>query len=196
MESECEEESGSRDLRLACPVLVSERLVLRRPVADDLEDLHRLANDRRVAMMLGRMPHPYSIADASRFIETGQQGDGCTYAVTQAGSGVFMGCGGLMPRGGSIEIGYWIGEPHWGNGFATETAQLLVDLAFRATAFGEIAAWCRVINPASRRVLEKCGFRYAGTGMRETLAAGTVAMERFRLDRKTWLALRSWASRA
>ena len=52
---------------------------------------------------------------------------------------------------------------------------------------------CRVINPASRRVIHKCGFQYAGQGMLNSIVAGQVPVERYRLDRKTWASLRSWA---
>ena len=58
----------------------------------------------------------------------------------------------------------------------------------------ELNVSCRVINPASRRVIHKCGFQYAGQGMIHSLAAGQVAVERYSLDRKTWVSLRSWAA--
>ena len=51
---------------------------------------------------------------------------------------------------------------------------------------------CRVLNPASRRVIHKCGFQYAGQGMLNSLVAGQVPVERYSLDRKTWVSLRSW----
>ena len=54
---------------------------------------------------------------------------------------------------------------------------------------------CRVINPASRRVIHKCGFQYAGQGMMNSIVAGQVPIERYRLDRKTWVSLRSWGLR-
>ena len=89
-------------------------------------------------------------------------------------------------------LGYWVGEPHWRRGFATEAAHALVDLAFRATAISVLHASARVINPASRRVIQKCGFQYAGQGMLNSIVAGQVPVERYRLDRKTWLSLRTW----
>ena len=91
-----------------------------------------------------------------------------------------------------LEIGYWIGEPYWRHGYATEAAHALVDLAFRATAIEALNVSCRVINSASRRVIHKCGFQYAGQGMMNSICAGQVPIERYRLDRKTWVSLRSW----
>jgi RimJ/RimL family protein N-acetyltransferase len=180
--------------RIDCPVLVTERLVLRPPHEDDKADLIELAGNRRVAEMLARMPHPYGEAEAEAFIsgQVATRGE-CQYAVTLADNGAFIGAAGLMPSRGSLEMGYWIGEPFWGMGFATEAAHALVDLAFRASEIELLHASCRLINPASRRVLQKCGFQHAGQGMIDSLTAGRVAVERYTLDRSTWVSLKSWA---
>ncbi|QDY99895.1 GNAT family N-acetyltransferase [Nitratireductor mangrovi] len=189
-----EEEQESRSRAIDCPVLVTERLVLRPPHQDDVPELVELANERRIAEMLGRMPHPYGEMEARAFVATTRRrNDGCTYAVTNADNGAFIGCAGLndTPRG--LEIGYWIGGPYWGRGYATEAAHALVDLAFRATAIDTLHASCRVVNSASRRVIHKCGFQYCGQGMLNSIAAGQVPVERYQLDRKTWVSLRTWA---
>ena len=177
-----------------CPVLVTERLVLRPPHKDDIPELAELADNRKLAEMLGRMPHPYGEREARAFVESTRERAraGCTYAVSLADNGAFVGCAGLHPRPRGLELGYWIGEPYWGRGYATEAAHVLVDLAFRATAIDRLHASCRVINAASRRVIHKCGFQYAGQGMLESLAAGRVPVERYALDRRTWVSLRSW----
>lgn len=177
-----------------CPVLVTERLVMRPPHADDVPDLARLANNRRVAEMLARMPSPYRIEDARAFVAmcAARSAGGRAYALTLGHNGAFIGCAGLDMRPDGLELGYWIGEPHWGGGYATEAAHALVDLAFRATDIDRLLVSCRVVNPASRRVIQKCGFQYAGQGMMDSLAAGRVPVERYQLDRRTWVALRTW----
>ncbi len=194
MIKESEGEGGDGSLAIDCPVLVTERLVLRPPHADDITELVELANNRRIAEMLSRMPHPYGEAEAHAFVAMASQkrAAGCVYAATLAESGAFIGCAGLngTPRG--LEIGYWIGEPYWKRGYATEAAHALVDLAFRATGISELHVSCRVINPASRRVIHKCGFQYAGQGMLNSITAGQVPVERYSLDRRTWVSLRSW----
>jgi RimJ/RimL family protein N-acetyltransferase len=178
-----------------CPILVTERLVMRPPHDDDLPDLVALAASRRVAEMLARMPHPYGEAEGRAFLEhsRNKDGDEIVYALTLAETGAFIGCAGLHRTERGLELGYWIGEPYWKQGFATEAAHALVDLAFRATDANVLHVSCRVVNPASRRVIQKCGFQYAGQGMLNSLAAGKVAVERYRLDRKTWISLRTWA---
>jgi RimJ/RimL family protein N-acetyltransferase len=153
-----------------------------------------LADNRRVAEMLGRMPHPYGETEARAFIARSaeKQTAGAVYAVTLADSGAFIGCAGLNSTERGLELGYWIGEPYWKRGYATEAAHALVDLAFRATAINVLHVSCRVINPASRRVIHKCGFQYSGQGMLNSIVAGQVPVERYRLDRKTWVSLRTW----
>lgn len=188
------EDAEDESLVIDCPVLLTERLVLRPPHDEDVADLARLANNRRVAEMLARMPHPYGEVEARAFVAMTRQKSrpGATYAVTLAETGAFVGCAGLNATDRGLEMGYWIGEPHWKQGYATEAAHALVDLAFRVTAIPALHVSCRVINPASRRVIHKCGFQYAGQGMLNSIVAGQVPVERYRLDRRTWISLRSW----
>lgn len=190
------EDFDDESLAIDCPVLVTERLVLRPPHEDDISDLAMLANNRRIAEMLSRMPHPYGVAEARAFLAMAGQkrSAGSLYALTLAETGTFVGCAGLNATERGLELGYWIGEPYWKRGYATEAAHALVDLAFRATSITVLHASCRVINPPSRRVIHKCGFQYAGQGMLNSIVAGQVPVERYRLDRKTWVSLRSWAS--
>lgn len=178
-----------------CPVLVTERLVLRPPHDDDVPELAALADNRRLASMLARMPHPYGENEARAFVRSTRERrrSGAHYAIALADSGAFIGCAGLDVRSEGLELGYWIGEPYWRHGYATEAAHALVDLAFRATAIDALHVSCRVINDASRRVIHKCGFQYAGQGMMDSLVAGRVPVDRYRLDRRTWVSLRSWS---
>jgi RimJ/RimL family protein N-acetyltransferase len=189
------EDFEDESLVIDCPVLVTERLVLRPPHEDDVAELVTLAHNPRIAEMLSRMPHPYGEAEARSFLtrSTLSRHAGGVYAVTLAETGAFVGCAGLNATDRGLELGYWMGEPYWRRGYATEAAHALVDLAFRATNINVLHASCRVINPASRRVIHKCGFQYAGQGMLNSLVAGKVPVERYRLDRKTWVSLRTWA---
>lgn len=193
------EQEGPDDesFRIDVPALRTERLILRQPSAQDIPELVALANNPKVAEMLARMPHPYGDAEARAFIAMVANSGEAVYALTTLGErpgtgGTFVGCAGLNATERGLELGYWIGEPHWRKGYATEAAHALVDLAFRATSVQALHASCRVINPASRRVIHKCGFQYAGQGMLNSIVAGRVPVERYRLDRRTWSSLRSW----
>jgi RimJ/RimL family protein N-acetyltransferase len=187
------EDSEDESYAIDCPVLVTERLVMRPPHERDIAQLVELADNRHVAEMLARMPHPYGEAEARSFLAmTKSRRAGIAYALTLAGTGTFVGCAGLNTTDRGLELGYWIGEPHWKRGYATEAAHALVDLAFQKTSIQVLHASTRVINPASRRVIHKCGFQYAGQGMLNSIVAGQVPVERYRLDRKTWISLRNW----
>ncbi|TIV95463.1 MAG: GNAT family N-acetyltransferase [Mesorhizobium sp.] len=187
------EDTEDESYVIDCPVLATERLVMRAPRESDLEQLVALADNRHVAEMLARMPHPYGEAEARAFLAmASSRRAGIVYALTLAGTGTFVGCAGLNTTGRGLELGYWIGEPYWKRGYATEAAHALVDLAFQKTSIQVLHASTRVINPASRRVIHKCGFQYAGQGMLNSIVAGQVPVERYRLDRKTWTSLRNW----
>lgn len=60
-------------------------------------------------------------------------------------------------------IGYTISREYWGQGYATAAVQAIVQQLFTETSIERIEADCSIHNPASQRVLEKCGFRYVGT---------------------------------
>jgi len=184
-------------LRSDCPVLLSQRLVLRAPHEEDIDALAHLANNAAIATMVSRMPHPYTAKDAADFVRRTKDGEigKCVYAITKADNGEFLGCCALEPHPGgqTLELGYWLGQPHWNQGFGTEAAHALIDMAFRSRDIDQIDARCRVTNLPSRRVIQKCGFQFQGSGMVGNLAlGGMVAVEWYRLDRKTWMSLKSW----
>lgn len=183
-------------------LLGSARLKLDQPELADAGDIITLANNRKVAEMLSRMPHPYGLNDARQWIARAQNANkkgSVTLAVRLRTTGRLIGACGIDRRqeDGPLELGYWIGEPHWGNGYATEAAHAVIDHAFTALGFSEIAGSCRLTNPGSRRVLEKCGFQYRDRGMiRSAALGGAVPVENYALDRKVWMALKDWASPA
>lgn len=181
-----------------CPILLTENLVLRAPHAEDIDAIAILADNPAIATMVSRIPHPYGRADAETFVRTSskRENGNCVYAITETETGKLLGCCSLetTATGNALELGYWIGEPFWGRGIATEAVHALVDMAFRTREISHIDASCRVINPASRRVLQKSGFQFQGSGMISMLAiTGSAAVEWYRLDRKTWVSLIGWS---
>jgi RimJ/RimL family protein N-acetyltransferase len=176
------------------PVLETERLTLRRPRLEDAGVLATLANDRRIAENTLRLPHPYALADAQAFITTANAGDDETVFLITARSGAILGaCGIAALDGETPEIGYWLGVPFWGNGYATEAARALIDHAFGDLGYEVLQGGARVSNPASRRVLEKCGFQWTGVGLYRIRALKSSApIDRFRFDRGLWASLKSW----
>jgi RimJ/RimL family protein N-acetyltransferase len=179
------------DLSYDSPVLLTERLVLRPPHMEDVAELAMIANDRRIAEMTSRMPYPYSISDARKFLASCVRGehDGYIYAITLAETGRLIGTCGLekRQRTGGFEIGFWLGTEYWGSGYATEAANALVDQAFRATSAERVYALCRTINTPSRNVILKSGFSFVGLDEIDSVSAGRVPVERYVLGRQTWL---------
>ena len=151
-------------------------------------------NDRRIAENTSRIPHPYGLADAQAFLTTANSDDSEIVFLICASNGGIVGCCGIAKLDGETpEIGYWLGVPFWGKGYATEAARALIDHAFGELGYDRLLAGARVSNPASRRVLEKCGFQWTGVGLYRIRAlASSAPCDRFRLDRGLWASLRSW----
>jgi RimJ/RimL family protein N-acetyltransferase len=173
-------------------VLETERLTLRGPRHGDAKAMAALAGDRRVAENTARIPHPYSADDAVQFIDTvNTQGGEICFVITR--DDTLIGVCGIDPRQDAPEIGYWLGVPYWGQGFATEAVRAVIDHAFGDRRFETLQAGARVSNPASRRVLEKCGFQWTGVRLCRIRAIHSAApIDRFRLDRGLWASLKSW----
>jgi RimJ/RimL family protein N-acetyltransferase len=184
---------------LPAPVLLTARLRLRVPRREDGPAIAALANDRRIAENTARIPHPYTLADAEGFLRYLEESETETaFAITLAedtlADETLIGICGLMikPRK-TPEIGYWLGVPYWGHGYATEAARAVIDHAFEDLGLERLEAGARVSNPASRRVLEKCGFQWSGvTLLRIHAIASSAPVDRFRLDRGLWASLKSW----
>jgi RimJ/RimL family protein N-acetyltransferase len=180
----------------AIPVLETERLVLRAPRLEDAQTIAALVNDRRIAENTLRIPHPYSLADARAFITAANADDGEIVFLITTPKGNVLGCCGIANLEDSEpELGYWLGVAHWGKGYATEAARAVIDHGFAKLGHDTLLAGARVTNPASRRVLEKCGFQWTGVGLYRIRALRSSApIDRFRLDRGLWASLKSWGS--
>jgi RimJ/RimL family protein N-acetyltransferase len=174
------------------PVLATARLVLRAPRRSDIKAIATLANDLRVAANTARIPHPYAIEDAEQFITSvnKREGEAC-FAVTLDGAPI--GVCSVDLREDGPEMGYWLGVPYWGRGLATEAVRALIDHAFGDLEHETLISGARVNNPASRRVLEKCGFQWISVRLSRIRAINSAApIDRFRLDRGLWASLKSW----
>jgi RimJ/RimL family protein N-acetyltransferase len=144
--------------------LFSDRLTLRPPTLGDAPRLAALTRDPGVARMVTSMPYPQPAISAEGFLLIAEARAVLDaeriYAVDLPGEGLIGLCG-VHPAGGTLEIGYWIGRPYWGHGFATEAARTLAGAA-RDLERGPVVAGHFADNPASGRVLEKAGFVYTG----------------------------------
>jgi RimJ/RimL family protein N-acetyltransferase len=175
--------------------LETKRLWLRWPRASDAVAITSFAALPAVAQMTAQIPHPYPPGEAERFVLRARAdnaaGKGLILAVTQKGGTrpVIGLVSVLAGESQEIELGYVISPAYWGKGLATEAARAVIEASFSLTEAQRVLANSRVINPASRRVLEKCGFRHIGTGLDMLPARGGLhPCDRFALDRKNWRA--------
>lgn len=177
-------------------IIATARLVLRRPRPDDAAAVARLANDRVIAENTARIPHPYTESHATDWIATAARtGEGAVFLafLAQDGGATLVGAGGFEGDREGAEIGYWIGAPFRGQGFGTELARALVDHAFDVERVERLTVRCRVTNAASRAVIERCGFQWAGCGLVSSVGLrGAFPVDQFRLDRRTWQSLVAW----
>lgn len=137
----------------------SERLFLRPGWPEEWEDLLALIDDEAVVRNLARAPWPYTADDAKAFAAHQPERLLPNLFVTLPGAdgARLIGHVGLARDGDQVELGYWIGRPFWGQGYATEAARAVISLA-KALGHRRLVASHFVDNPASGRVLRKLGF--------------------------------------
>lgn len=189
------EERPPETFREACmPVLETERLVLRAARLGDAKAIAALANDRRIAENTRRIPHPYTVSDAEDFVTAAGTAQVEMALLITLRDGTPIGACGLGLLDAALpELGYWLGVPFWGKGYATEAVRAVIDYAFTDLDHLALQAGARVTNPASRRVLEKCGFQWTGVGLCRIRAISSSApIDMFRLDRRIWASLKAW----
>ncbi|NGP16552.1 GNAT family N-acetyltransferase [Devosia aurantiaca] len=140
------------------------RLVLTTPTMAHAPAIAALANNENVHRWLARLPFPYGVEDARMFVEEFASSDAeCCFAILRDGE--FVGVVGLsLVPGEPPELGYWLGEPFWGLGYATEAAQAVVEAA-RANGATAVRSRALADNRGSRNVLRKAGFRETHEGI-------------------------------
>ncbi len=112
-----------------------------------------------------RFPHPYTEADAAGFIELATSADPESHFAITIDDRVVGGVGFHLQTDVSRltgEFGYWLGEPFWGRGIATDVARAMVEYGFETYGLRRIYATVYAWNPGSARVLEKAGFDFEG----------------------------------
>jgi RimJ/RimL family protein N-acetyltransferase len=183
--------------------LETRRLWLRWMRHADVPALERFAGLKEVAGMTGTWPHPLPAGEAERRIFAARKANATGQALSlgmtlrdrpQQLIGLIGVGWGMTGANAAPGLGYMLHPDQAGRGYATEAAQALLDAVFTFTGIAEVAAATHVGNIASKRVLEKCGFRLVGSGLRNLPArGGMVATDDFLTDRRTWAALSNWS---
>lgn len=142
----------------------------------DRDSLVRHANNRNVWINLrDRFPHPYTKDDARRWLDivVGSRPE-TNFAIVVDDKAV-GGVGYTIDTDvnyRSAEIGYWLGEPFWGRGIATEALMAVTEHAFSTYDLCRLYAHVFDWNPASARVLEKAGYVFEGRLRKSVTKAG------------------------
>ncbi|HEV7667471.1 MAG TPA: GNAT family N-acetyltransferase [Thermoanaerobaculia bacterium] len=173
-----------------------------------VRDIQALAEDPAIGATTN-LPEPYPADGAEQFvraaIEKRASGEERLFAVIAdpadpidpEGPRLVGVCGLLGIRDGAgdagpsaqAELGYWIGRPYWGRGYATAAARLAIDLAFRDLATERLIAMCLDSNAASWRILEKLGFRFTDFGSNpHPKWSPETRFAQFELPREVWRA--------
>jgi ribosomal-protein-alanine N-acetyltransferase len=144
--------------------LETARLKLRPYTEADIFELLPLIGTREVAATTLRIAHPYSEQDARAFLELAKDPDKLWLAITLRTDGRQIGGIGLRTdnQHQHAELGYWLGVPFWGQGFATEAAREILRYGFKTLGLHRIFASHFKHNSASGHILKKIGMKYEG----------------------------------
>ena len=150
----------------AAGVVIETGRLRMRPLRDgDLVDLVSLINHWEVARWVSSVPHPYSKADGREWITRVQQdhatGRPRRFAIVLKETDRLIGGVGLDGSTGDDSdepaLGYWLGQPYWGNGYASEAVASVIDYGLRTLDLETIRAYTNPSNLASQKVLLRCG---------------------------------------
>lgn len=151
------------------PTLETERLVMR-PFCDrDANAVQSLLQSREIAANTASIEHPYPEGAAALWIATHAgcwaRGESAVFAMVERHQREQVrGAIGLEihARDENAELGYWVGEPWWGRGYATEAAEAVLQFGFSVLGLRKIYAHHHAKNPASGRVMQKVGMEQEG----------------------------------
>ena len=146
----------------------TERISLRPWLESDAEALYKYASDPEVGPRAGWPPHK-NVEESLDVIRKFFMND-YTWAVVLNETDEVIGCVGYLPSSSSnlpigedqCEVGYWIARPYWDRGICTEALQLVIGHCFNDKGFTTLWGTYFTSNPASGRVMEKCGFTETG----------------------------------
>ena len=153
---------------LTFPTLYTTRLKLRKLAPEDIPLLVQYANNKKISDQVKNIPHPYTEPDAVFRISYVWHGFKAkaryVFAITLKDTDELVGEIGLhMDSNGKVaQLGYWIAEPHWDNGYASEAVERIVQFGLEALQLETIFATVHQDNPASAKVLLNNGMVLTG----------------------------------
>ena len=161
------------------PPLRSENIVLRPLERTDALAVNKLAGNWEIARWTLDIPHPFDAVMAREFIAWAQEELRIRrrffFAMVARANGQLVGVISLTCNSSDEgEIGYWVGLPYQGRGYAREAAAVMIALGFEALSLRRVVAACHPDNKPSWRVMEHCGMRYVNAIRRWSVARRTT----------------------
>ena len=140
----------------------TKRLFLRKPDNSNKQDLINQIGNINVSQSLTNVPYPYTMDHASEWLKTiNQRAHKYNYSIF-LNLALIGGVSLILKDDGCYELGYWLGENFWGNGYATEAAKGLLSHIFENEKNPKITSGYLQGNIASANVLSKLGFKKTG----------------------------------
>ena len=150
------------------PDLETDDLILRKPRLRDAKDIFSYASDPEVARYVLWEPHR-SVSETASFIRDlrARIRAGCpsSWVVVLRGTGTVIGTVGFVwysAENNAAELGYSFSREYWNHGYATQALRAVIDAAFSSLPLNRLEAQHDVRNPASGRVMQKCGLTQEG----------------------------------
>ncbi len=150
------------------PDLETEDLILRKPRIRDAKDIYSYASDPEVARYVLWEPHR-SVSETASFIRDlrARIRAGCpsSWVVVLRGTGTVIGTVGFVwysAENNAAELGYSFSREYWNHGYATQALRAVIDAVFSSLPLNRLEAQHDVRNPASGRVMQKCGLTQEG----------------------------------
>ena len=159
-------------------IIETNRFTLRAILESDAPAFAVLCNDELLACNTARIPHPYSLQDAKKFVAYASAAfaEGSEYPFAVCEREDIIACAGVKCDDDAFELGYWVAASARGRDVATEAARAVAQFAFDRLGAQTLLAGHYVDNPASGRVLAKLGFKPTGeTPMLFSLGRGAEA---------------------
>lgn len=156
----------------------SSRLVLRLFELSDAPIVQILAGNEEVARTTLNIPHPYPDGAAEAWIEhtrnASQKGEIYSFAMVRKEDEAVIGCVSLRvsKSESQAELGYWVGRPFWGQGYATEATQAIVTFGLERLSLDRIYAAAMTKNPASSKVMQKIGMKPEDRAPKQIMKSG------------------------
>ena len=149
--------------------LKGKRVFLRKITPKDAQSIYDNVKDKEIARYTENIPYPYPKTDTIKFIKRSddkiKKGKGYTFGITLKEDDQVLGIVSLNSidhKNKSAELGYWLGKKYWGKGIISEAVRLILGFAFKNLKLHRVHAGVFEKNIASKRVLEKSGFKFEG----------------------------------